>query len=93
VSPRFAEKTAIVTGASRGIGLAVAQRLVGDGARVVITARTKEALDEAVERLGGPRHALGVAGKADNPVHQDEAIQHAISRVRQSGLPGQQHGH
>jgi len=33
-------RTAIVTGASRGIGLAIAQRLVADGARVVITGRT-----------------------------------------------------
>ena len=32
---RFAGRTAIVTGASRGIGLAVAQRLVDDGARIV----------------------------------------------------------
>jgi NAD(P)-dependent dehydrogenase (short-subunit alcohol dehydrogenase family) len=79
LSARFAEKTAIVTGASRGIGLAIAQRLVDDGARVVITARKKEALDAAVEQLGGARQALAVAGRADDPEHQDEAIQQAIS--------------
>ncbi|MEV0337382.1 SDR family NAD(P)-dependent oxidoreductase, partial [Nocardia sp. NPDC050717] len=45
---RFAGKTAIVTGASRGIGLGIAQRLVDDGAKVVITARKRDALDEAV---------------------------------------------
>ncbi|TCC36426.1 SDR family oxidoreductase [Kribbella speibonae] len=79
MSSRLAGKTAIVTGASRGIGLAVAQRLVDEGARVVVTARTKETLAEAVALLGGTDHALGVAGKADNPAHQDEAIQQAIS--------------
>ena len=42
-------KVAIVTGASRGIGLDIARRLVADGARVVITARKSEALDEAVK--------------------------------------------
>lgn len=75
---RFAGRTAIVTGASRGIGLAIAERLVADGARVVITARKPEALDEAVARLGGPAVAVGVAGKADDPAHQAEAVGRAI---------------
>lgn len=71
---RFEGKTAIVTGASRGIGLGIAQRLVDEGARVVITARKQEALDEAVAELGGPDVALAVSGKGDNPEHQDETI-------------------
>src|SRR5690606_14903402 len=75
---RFAGRTAIVTGASRGIGLAIAQRLVDDGARVVITARKPDPLAEAVEQLGGSDHALGVAGHADDPEHQHEVVQKAI---------------
>ena len=75
---RFTGRTAIVTGASRGIGLAIAERLVVEGARVVITARNKEALDEAVEFLGGPEHALGVAGKTDDQDHQDDVIRQAL---------------
>ena len=67
-------KVAIVTGASRGIGLGIARRLVGDGARVVITARKSEALAEAVDVLGGPEHALAIAGHADDPAHQDEVV-------------------
>ena len=47
-------RTALVTGGSRGIGLAIAQSLVDRGARVVLTARKPEALAEAVESLGGP---------------------------------------
>ena len=65
---------AIVTGASRGIGLGIAERLVADGAKVVITARKPEALAEAVEQLGGPGHALGIAGNAADEAHQDEVI-------------------
>ncbi|NMO01708.1 SDR family oxidoreductase [Gordonia sp. TBRC 11910] len=75
---RFDGKTAIVTGASRGIGLAIARRLVDDGARVVITARTRDALDAAVADLGGPSVALAVSGRGDDPVHQDEVIAGAI---------------
>lgn len=75
---RFAGKTAIVTGASRGIGLAIAERLVADGAKVVVTARKQEPLDVAVARLGGSRHAVGVAGHADDVDHQAEAVRRAL---------------
>ena len=75
---RFAGKTAIVTGASRGLGLGIAERLVAEGARVVVTARNKEALDEAVESLGGPAHALAVDGKADDTDHQYDTIRQAL---------------
>lgn len=67
-------RVAIITGASRGIGFAVAERLVAEGARVCITARKPEALADAVERLGGPEHAIFVAGAADDLAHQDEVI-------------------
>jgi NAD(P)-dependent dehydrogenase (short-subunit alcohol dehydrogenase family) len=74
VSITHEKKVAIVTGASRGIGLGIARRLVDDGARVVITARRPEALAEAVEALGGPAHALAIAGHADDAAHQDEVV-------------------
>ncbi|WP_194827428.1 SDR family oxidoreductase [Nocardia sp. XZ_19_231] len=76
---RFAGKTAIVTGASRGIGFGIAERLVSEGAKVVITARTQDALDDAVEQLGGAEHALGVAGRADDIEHQADAVGRAIA--------------
>ncbi|MGM7678607.1 SDR family oxidoreductase [Microbacterium sp. A94] len=66
-------RTAVVTGASRGIGLAIARRLVADGARVCITARGAESLAEAVH--GFPvGSAIGVAGKADDPAHRQEVF-------------------
>jgi NAD(P)-dependent dehydrogenase (short-subunit alcohol dehydrogenase family) len=63
-----------VTGASRGIGLAIAKRLVADGARVVITARGQETLDAAVVELGGSDLAIGIAGKADSAEHRAEVF-------------------
>ncbi|WP_181312680.1 SDR family oxidoreductase [Nocardioides campestrisoli] len=67
-------KTAIITGASRGIGLGIAQRLVAEGVRVCVTARKAEALEEAVAALGGPEHAIGVAGNASDESHREEVV-------------------
>ena len=74
----LAGRTAVVTGASRGIGYGVAERLVAEGARVVITARKADALAEAVERLGGPDVALGVPGNAGDPEHRADVVARAI---------------
>jgi 3-oxoacyl-[acyl-carrier protein] reductase len=76
---RFAGRTALITGASRGIGLGIAERLVAEGARVVLTARKPEALAEAVELLGGPSCALAVAGKGDDLAHQADAVRQAVA--------------
>ncbi|MEU7611623.1 SDR family oxidoreductase [Micromonospora sp. NPDC049204] len=73
-SGRLAGRVAIVTGASRGIGLAIAERLVAEGARVGVTARHPEALAEAVTVLGGPEYALAVPGRADDPAHRAAAV-------------------
>lgn len=72
------DRVAIVTGASRGIGLGIAKELVERGAKVCITARKPDPLAEAVEELGGSAVALGVPGKADDAGHQDEAIARTI---------------
>lgn len=68
---RFEGKTALITGASRGIGFAVAERLVAEGAFVVLTARGAEGLAAAIEQLG-TEHAVGVAGRSDDPAHRAE---------------------
>ncbi|TNC22980.1 SDR family oxidoreductase [Amycolatopsis alkalitolerans] len=68
------DRVAIVTGASRGIGLGIARELVQRGAKVCVTARKPEPLAEAVAELGGPDFAIGVPGKADDAGHQQEAV-------------------
>lgn len=75
---RFAGRVAIVTGASRGIGFAVAQRLVAEGAQVCLTARKPDALEVAVESLGGTQRALAVAGRGDDAEHQADAVARTV---------------
>ncbi|MCS5497701.1 SDR family oxidoreductase [Cnuibacter physcomitrellae] len=70
---RFTDRVAIVTGGSRGIGLAVAQRLVAEGGRVCITARRPEGLDDALATLP-PGSAVAVAGRADDAAHRAEVL-------------------
>ena len=55
-------RTAIVVGASRGIGLAAAQSIAAAGANVVLTSRSQESADAAAAQVGGS--AIGVAAHA-----------------------------
>ncbi|AXI76755.1 SDR family oxidoreductase [Peterkaempfera bronchialis] len=73
-------RVALITGASRGIGLAIAEALVARGDRVVITGRDGKALEEAVEQLGGAGRAVGVAGKSHDPDHREAAVGLAMER-------------
>src|SRR4051812_7796274 len=75
---RFQDRVAVITGGSRGIGFAIAQRLVDEGASVVITGRRQESLDRARGELG-PR-APAPAGKADDAGHRAEVFAHVTER-------------
>jgi NAD(P)-dependent dehydrogenase (short-subunit alcohol dehydrogenase family) len=68
-SQRLAGKVAIVTGASRGIGLEIATRIIEEGGNVCITARKEDALAEAASTLPAGR-AIYMAGKADDAEHR-----------------------
>jgi NAD(P)-dependent dehydrogenase (short-subunit alcohol dehydrogenase family) len=71
---QLAGQVAIVTGASRGIGFAIAQRFVAEGAKVAITGRDATALDNAVKDLGGPDVAIAIPGKGDDADHRAAVV-------------------
>jgi 3-oxoacyl-[acyl-carrier protein] reductase len=77
---RLDGKVAIVTGGSRGIGLAVAQRLLSEGARVCVTARKPDGLSDAVDSLGDDDRVLAIAGKAHDPEHQAAAVAQVLDQ-------------
>jgi 3-oxoacyl-[acyl-carrier protein] reductase len=77
----LAGRTAVITGGSKGIGLAIATRFAASGADVAIVARGREALDEAAKAIGGGSrgrvHAIqgDVALPADVQQAYDQAMQ------------------
>ncbi|MGX1676442.1 SDR family oxidoreductase [Streptomyces sp. NPDC055400] len=58
------DRVYIVTGGTRGLGMAAARELVADGARVVVSGRDEKSVAIAQTELGGPGQAVGVV--ADN---------------------------
>ncbi|GIU94426.1 MAG: oxidoreductase [Gaiellaceae bacterium] len=68
------DRTAIVCGASSGIGLGVAESLVEAGANVVLFARRRELLEREAVRLGG----IAVAGDVRNPADVERLVATAV---------------
>jgi len=60
----LAGKTALVAGASRGIGLAIAREMAGAGAQVILAARSKEALEARAAEIGGRALVMDMADPA-----------------------------
>jgi 3-oxoacyl-[acyl-carrier protein] reductase len=67
-------RTAIVCGASSGLGLACAEALAEEGAKVVMFARRRELLERQAERIGG----LAVAGDMREPADIERAVAAAV---------------
>jgi 3-oxoacyl-[acyl-carrier protein] reductase len=76
----LADRVFILTGASRGLGFATAQELVADGARVVISSRSSDAIAQAVDELGGDGYAAGVVADLTDPDTPRELVDTATER-------------
>ena len=72
----LAGRTAVITGGSKGIGLAIATRFAASGADVAIIARGRGALDEAVND-----HRRGREGQASPPLQADVGVAADIKRA------------
>jgi 3-oxoacyl-[acyl-carrier protein] reductase len=72
----LAGRTAIVCGASSGIGLGCAEALAAEGVNVVLFARRADVLEREAERLGG----LGVAGDVREPADLERLVATTVER-------------
>ena len=78
---RLEGRTALVTGSSRGIGLAIARAFLAEGARVAVNSRDARAAKEAAEALG--EGAFGLGGDVANP-----EVAHSLVRQAAEHLGG-----
>lgn len=70
-------RTALITGASRGLGLALAQRLASEGWQLVIDARGAEALEAARLALAKDTRVVAIAGDVTDSGHRRELVKAA----------------
>ena len=75
-------KVALVTGASKGIGRAVAEELAREGASVVITARTEQQLEDTAREIAAmtKQDILAVAGDMSKSDDVDRAVKAALGK-------------
>ena len=75
-------RTAIVTGGSKGIGLAVAESLLSSGVAVAITSRTQHDIEEAVKKLqiSYPNRIIGIPCDVRSYEAQQQVVDEVIRR-------------
>ena len=68
------DSTALITGASRGLGLEIARLLARRGTNLILTARGAKALDQAAQELNKDTAVLAIPGDVADPTHSQRLV-------------------
>jgi NAD(P)-dependent dehydrogenase (short-subunit alcohol dehydrogenase family) len=77
MTAQLSDRTAIITGASRGLGLALARTLAGEGWTLIIDARGKDALESVRAELAVYTHVIAIPGDVTNLEHREDLVRAA----------------
>ncbi len=82
---KFAMKTALITGGSKGIGYGIAEVLVRNNWKVAVTARKADSLNNALEGLNqiNQGHAIGIVADVRDLQQQQEAVSQVLTEFKQ----------
>lgn len=78
-------KTALITGGTKGIGYGIAETLINEGIKVAITSRSQKSADEAAASLNKikPGYALGIAADVRDYTSQQQAVERILQEWNQ----------
>ena len=78
MAPEFMDKTALITGSSQGIGMAIARRLSAQGCRVAVNGRNEQRVNAAAASLPG---SIAVAGDVADPEQAKRVVSATLAAL------------
>lgn len=73
-------QTVVITGGATGLGFAIAEQFLDQGANVVLNGRTAIKLEQAAKQLGPPNRVATIAGDVTDPRSNEKIVQCAVER-------------
>ncbi len=73
-------KTAFITGGTKGIGYGIAESLIKEGMKVAITGRNAQSVAKAASALGAPDQVIGIDADVRDLAAQERAIQYVLDQ-------------
>src|SRR6266849_11223227 len=82
-NPSMSNQVALITGASRGLGLEIARAYARRGLRLILTARGADPLKQAADELATLTDVLAVAGDVADSAHAERLVRAGLARLSQ----------
>lgn len=76
-------KTALITGGTKGIGLAIAKSFLKEGINVCITGRKKETIDQIINQLNAPHKLMGIQADVRNKEQMESVVSLCLTKFGQ----------